>query len=135
MPQTYKAGGNINPARFVKFSADKTVVLCGAGEKPCGISAPWSRRLPAETDSPLYGIDDGYTAISGENVTVYTSGDKDVVLELGGTVTYGQRVKSDASGAGVAASTDKDQYGAITPIGGASGELVYVNVEDGEVSV
>ena len=135
MSQTYKAGGSITPSSIVKMSADNTVVLSGAGDRSIGISAPWTRRVPGESTSPLSGLDDGYTAVSGENVTVYTDGDKEVVLQLGGTVTAGQRIKSDGSGFGVASTTDKDQFVAVAKAGGVSGELIPVDVMIGEVSV
>ncbi len=135
MPQTFKAGGNIPPCRFVKYSADGTVVVSGAGERSIGISAPWTRRLPGETSSPFSGLDDGYVAISGENVTVYTDGDKEVMIELGGTVTAGQRLMASTLGVGVASTTNLDQYGAAVRTGGVSGELVACDVMIGEVSV
>ncbi len=136
MAQTFKAGGNIPPSRFVMYSADNTVIVATAAtDRPVGISAPWSRRIPGESSSFFSGLDDGYVAISGENVTVYGDGDKEVLLELGGTVTAGAKLVSGAGGVATASTTDKQQYCAVARVGGVSGELIPVDVIYGELSV
>lgn len=115
------AGGNIAPSRFVKL--DTTVgqaVQCGAGEAIFGISQPSTRRLA------LSGWDDGYAAISGENINIIGPGDDEAHLELGGTVTHGQYIKSDADGKGVAGTSDKDNIGAQALESGTSGKLIRV---------
>jgi hypothetical protein len=47
-------------------------------------------------------------------------------LSLGGTVLPGQYIKSDASGLGVAATSDKDKVGAQAYEGGVSGDQIRV---------
>lgn len=115
------AGGDIAPARFVKLhTTEGQAVQCGAGEAIFGISQPSTRRLA------LAGWDDGFAAKSGENVNIIGPGDDEGLLELGGTVTVGQYLKSDADGKGVAATTDKDFVGAQALQSGTSGKLVRV---------
>lgn len=115
------AGGNVTPARFVKLdSTVGRVVECGAGEDMFGISQPSTRRLA------LSGWDDGFAAVAGENLNIIGPGDDEALLELGGTVTHGQNIKSGAAGVGVAATTDKDKVGAIALQSGVSGELIRV---------
>src|SRR4051794_2591226 len=102
------ANGNIYPCRFVKDdTADGMVVQAGAGDRVRGISGSGTR------SAPYPGLDSAYHAVAGDNCLLYGPGTRDVPLELGGTVTKGGRIKSDADGKGVASTTDKDQYGAI----------------------
>lgn len=118
-----KAGGNINPARFVKLSttADNVALIAGAGEVIFGVSQPSTRRTPYSS------LDDGYAAIDGEDLDVYGVGERPM-LELGATVTAGARLKSDASGKGTPVTSNNDEYGAVAQVAGVSGELIEVLV-------
>lgn len=122
--QTKVATGNIAPCIFVKLAttADGKCTAAGAGEKIFGISGP------SERNPPLDGLQDGFHAIAGENVHIFTAGARDVLLTLGGTVVPGDRLKSDASGFGVVTITNLDEYGAIAMAAGVSGERIPVNV-------
>lgn len=118
-----KANGNIAPSRFVKVdtSGDELVAQAGAGEDIFGISQAGTRRVP-------YGaLDDGYAAIAGEDLEVFSIGEV-CLLELGGTVTAGARLKADSNGKGVTASSDADYYGAIAEVSGIAGDLIQVKV-------
>lgn len=120
---TKTANGNIAPSRFVRLdtTADGRVVQAGAGEKIYGISQPGTRRASYSS------LDDGYCAIVGESLQIYGPGsDKDVMLELGGTVSAGDRLKSDADGKGVVTTTSGNEVGAIAQVGGTSGQLIPV---------
>jgi hypothetical protein len=119
------AGGNIPPSRFVKMSAANTVVLCGAGELPIGISQRGTR------NTPYSSLDDGYAAIAGESLQVYGLNET-CVLELGGTIAATDVIKSDANGKGVAAGNG-DKYGAMASQPGTSGKLSEVLVAFGEL--
>lgn len=116
-------GGNIYPARFVKLDGSNVgkALQCGAGEAVFGISTPHTRKFA------LSGYDDGYAGVDGDGaMNIIGPGDDEALLELGGTVTHGQYVKSDADGKGVAATGDKDNVGAIALTGGTSGKLIRV---------
>jgi hypothetical protein len=118
-----KSNGSIAPCRFVKqdTSYDNRVAQAGAGEKVFGVSQQGTRRTP-------YGaLDDGYAAIAGEDISVYGAHEV-CMLELGGTVTRGDRLKADSDGKGVATSTDHDEYGAVARVSGVSGQLIPVEV-------
>lgn len=121
------SAGNIAPHRFVKQStaADNKCAQCGANDIPVGISQRGTR------NAPLTGWDDGYAAIAGESLQIY--GLKETcMLELGGTVTRGARLKSDADGKGVTASQGSgDNYGAIAGQSGTAGTLIEVQVQIG----
>lgn len=121
------AGGNIAPSRFVKPStaAGNKCLQCGAGEMPIAISQRGTR------NTPYSSLDDGYAAIAGESVHLYGNGET-ALLELGGTVSPGDFLKSDADGKGVTASAG-DKYGAVTVQGGTSGKLIEVYVQFGEL--
>lgn len=114
------ANGNIAPCRFVRLDTtnEGRVVQSGAGEEVWGISQPYERRHTL--------LSDGYAAIAGENVNVIGPGDDEALLDLGGTVAVGDRLKSDANGKGVTASVDKDKAGAIALTAGVSGERIKV---------
>jgi len=98
---------------FMKMSStDFTFSLCGAGEVPLGIL----QNKPAAAGR------------AGQIRRVGLS-----KLVLGGTVAAGGLIKSDAAGAGVAADTNNDNYGAMCLEGGDSGDTVTVLMEFGEV--
>lgn len=116
-------GGDIAPARFVKLDTSNVgmVLTCGANEAIFGISSPTVRRLA------LTGWDDGLAGKLGDGaMNVIGPGDDEALLELAGTVAHGGYIKSDASGKGVAATTDKDNVGAQALASGVSGQLVRV---------
>lgn len=124
------ATGDIAPSRFVKAAGttlDGKVTACGADEIPCGISHRGTR-MPPWTE-----LDDGLAAKAGENVHVYGQG-MEAQLELGGTVTVGARLKSDADGKGVATTTNTDTYGAIAQYSGVAGEYILVLVDINDIS-
>lgn len=116
-----KAGGNISPSRFVKITATGTVSQTGDAEICDGISQAGTRRVA------LDGLDDGYAAIAGYDIE-YFGDNAECLLELGGTVTIGQRIESDADGKGVASTADGAEYGATCLKAGISGDLVPVRV-------
>lgn len=126
--QSFRASGNIYPARFVKFVTTSTgkVAECDAGEKVYGISQLGVRRDP-------YIETLGRAAADGEPIMVFDDGE-DCTLEIGGTVVPGDRLKSDADGKGVATTTNLDEYGAIAINGGSSGDQILVKVQRGQIS-
>jgi hypothetical protein len=129
---TKVAAGNIAPSRFVVLtSADgKVVQAAAATDKLYGISHQGTRR------APFGGLDDGYAAIAGENLCVYGLGAKDVLLEIGaGGCAQGDRLTSDVDGKGIKTITDHNEYGAIAQVAGVAGDLIYVEVMSGQVSL
>lgn len=121
----FKAGGNINPNRFVRLSDEFTVVQCGSGESIFGVSQEGQKAAPISGAS-------AYTAESGDGVGVFTNG-MECFLEAGGSFTANQRLRSDANGKGVYAAGGQD-YGAIALEDGEDGELVKVQVHIGETA-
>lgn len=125
MPHYSKvAGGTIVPHSFVKLSTtvEGRVLQCGAGDQIFGIVAPWTRRTP-------YGaLDDGNAALITETVTIFGPPEESVKLRIGGTVTRGDRLKSDASGFGVTTTSANDEIGAIALDSGASGDVIPVQL-------
>jgi hypothetical protein len=95
-------------ATFSKIgTADFEVTTCGAGEQVTGIFY--------DTQST-----------AGRDVSVAVAGI--TRLTLGGTVTRGAKLKSDASGYGVTSSTDTEEYGAVALQSGVSGDIIEVLV-------
>lgn len=120
----YVADGDINRSRFVKPSTtDHRVLEADANEKVVGISQINAKTAPIPSASTLAGA-------QGDALTVHGPGESMVMLELGGTVTVGDKLKSDADGKGVVVATSGpvQNVGAIALRGGASGELIPVLV-------
>lgn len=133
-PQMMTASGTIAVSRFVAISGDHTVAAAGSGDVPIGISQDGGRYapIPTVTDSPPVA------AISGEQLQVHFPGAPGVLLELGDTVTAGQKLKPSTGGVGIpVAGTGslEEDYGAIAMRGGASGEKVPVLVWYGRTIV
>lgn len=124
MSETKVATGNITPCSFVKQSTtlDGKVTLCGAGDKIYGISQKGTR------NPPLSPLDDGYAAIAGENVMLYTFPDTTLLTIGTGGCAPGDRLKADASGFGVATTSTGDEIGAVALGTGASGDQVPVKL-------
>lgn len=129
MPVPLRAGGNVHPMVFVKLdtAADNQVLECGAGDTPFGISQRGTRRAPFE------GLDDALAAIAGEELLVYQL-HEDCWLNIGASVTPGQRLKPSTGGVGIPVAADQDKYGAIASQAGTSGKLIEVTVVLGERS-
>jgi hypothetical protein len=118
--RTYKAGGAINPYSFVKFSTSSpgssknpAVVQCGAGDRPTGVAQNAS------------------AAASGDEVEVAFVGGG-ALLNITGTVTPGDSLKSDSSGYGIRTTSDADEVGAFAVEGGVSGDRIGVHVAFGQ---
>lgn len=128
------AGGNILPSRFVKPStaADNTVLQATAGsvaegDRVIGVSQEGGR------EPPLPSVSTMYAGQAGDAMKVY--GDTEVCLLTIGTggCTRGDRLKSDANGKGLTASTTGDHYGAIALSSASENELARVQVQIGVV--
>ena len=124
MSSSFICGGNVNPSRFVTQSAtlDRTVTLSASGDKPIGISQLQTHLIP------LLTLDDGYAAIAGENLHVYTKDDEEAWLELGvGGCAAGDFLKPDAAntGKGIVAATGAF-YGARALTAGTNGQIIKV---------
>lgn len=120
------AGGDIYPCRFVKQSAaaDFNVLQAEANDPIKGISQNGTN-LP-----PIPDVTSDKAAVAGQQLRVHTA-PEGCLLELGGTVTASDRLKSDADGKGVAIATTgttPQRYGAVAQQGGVSGEKVLVEV-------
>lgn len=130
MSSSFVAGGNITPSRFVSLSttSDRTVVQSVNGDTTIiGISQPGTHL------TPLLTLDDGFAAIAGENLRVYTKGDPEAWLELGGTVAAGDLLTPDSSGRGTTASGAATFFGARALQAGVLGQIVKVQPFFGEI--
>lgn len=95
------AAGNINPCRFVKRvltagqANDGTVQEASAlADKVVGVSQEGTRRAPIASYT-----NDGYAAISGENIKVFQPGDICLLELTAAAVTRGDRLTVDSVGA------------------------------------
>lgn len=130
MPQTppnLLAGGTIAPHRFVMLdtSNDRYALQATANAKIIGICAGQTNQAPL---SDL--VTTANHATSGQQVRLYGEGDE-TLLEAGGTITTGDRLKADSDGKGVAIATTGTaiQYiGAHALEDASSGELTPVQI-------
>lgn len=124
MSSSFVAGGNIPPSRFVSQSStlNRTVTVSASGDKPIGISQIGTHL------TPLLTLDDGYAAVAGENLQIYTKDDEEAWLELGvGGCAPGDFLKPDAAGTGKGiAATTGAFYGARALVNGIEGQVVKV---------
>lgn len=116
--KTFLAGAAITKRRIVKLGADDKHVIQGA----------------AATDS-LIGVADSLGAAAAEDpIDVILQGIADV--ELGGTVTRGGLLSSDANGKAVAAAPGAGTNNRIIGFAlasGVSGDIIAVQISQGSV--
>src|SRR5262245_2432855 len=124
--KSFIASGNINVASFVKVGStdDFIAAQAGVGDNIYGIS----QQFPF--DPPGISGSTAYAATTGQSLLVYHQGD--VCLLVAGTAGYsaGDRLKADANGYGVTATTG-DHYGAIALQTAAAGTWGRVEVAVG----
>ncbi len=117
------AGGNVTPSRILVASAtvpNQVIQATNATTQPVGIAQRGTRNTPYST------LDDGFAAISGENLVVFSDGDT-APLELGATVTQGDILMSDTSGRGITGTTTN--WGiAKASKSGVLGDIIEVQV-------
>ena len=127
---SFFANGDISPSRFVGIAADFRVTQTLANGKICGISQEGTRRFP----QPSASASDNLAAQLGESVTVYGQGHSGIFMELGGPVTAGTWLKSDALGKGIACTNTgatplaAENAGAIALQAGIAGDKIRVQV-------
>lgn len=90
--------------------------------KPSGSNDNEVIQAAAATDS-ICGISDALGADSGGRCDVHFSGQPE--LELGGSVSAGDLLTSDADGKGVEAASGK-RYGAMALVDGVDGDIIPV---------
>lgn len=117
--QTFRAGGNIYPCRFLTLggssSLDFVVVQSGTGELPIGISINHTRRF-----------DSDYAAVSGDSLAAFGDG-QFAQLELGsGGCVAGDKLGPDTNGKGIVVTTA--DVGAVAYETGAAGDIIKVKV-------
>ncbi len=135
MPQSFMAGGNIPPARFVTPSTpNRTVLVSASGDICIGISKLATHNVPGTIGG--VAIDDGYLAIAGMPVAIFLQGDSedghDIWLELDGTVAFGDFLKpgTNNDGKGITAGATTF-YGARALAPGIAGQIIKVQVITG----
>lgn len=122
---SFSASGDIYPSRFVTITGNNLrVSQAVAANSIIGISQEGTRRYP-DVDNTFTG----FAARAGEPISVYGNGHVNVPLELGGTVTAGQFIQSDANGKGVVSTgAVAHNIGAIALQSGVSGDVIKVYV-------
>lgn len=124
----YVAGDNIYPCRFITQSSAKpfTATQAKEGESSFGIS------MEGTTVVPIDGYTDASSVFAAnEGLPVpYWGEHEECLLELNGTVTQGDLLKSDGEGKGVKGTAGTDKCGARALQSGVAGEKIRVVVFD-----
>lgn len=110
LTKSYEASAAVAGFRFVAFS---------------DVALSSKVALAAANTAPIIGVSDGMGAAIAEMADVHLMGI--VLIELGGTVTAGQTLSSDATGRGVGvvgATTTTRRVGAIALQPGVSGDRI-----------
>ena len=120
----YFASGTIYPSRFVTMSNQFRVQQAGANARVVGISQEGTKFFPDQA-----GVNATYAATTGDPIAVYGDLESNIYLELGGTVSAGAYLKSDANAKGVTSTgAVTDNLGAQALEDGVSGDKIRVQV-------
>lgn len=118
-PKTFKAAGDLSGANkrysFVKMSAANEVTTAGAGETAVGVQQNEPNAAGKPTVVALCGAGGG------------------TKLRIGAAVSAGDKLKSDASGRGVAAATGNEYFAIANEAGAAANEVVEAMLQVGQV--
>jgi hypothetical protein len=107
------ASGDINEYRFVKVGTDNTIKSVAQ----------------ATAGAAIFGVAQ-YRQDDGKPIAPSIVGVGDLII--GGTVSAGNRLKSDANGKGVATDGAGQEYGAIALIDGVSEDRIPVIIVTGQ---
>lgn len=122
--KSYSAGAVVNPCRFVKAGAvDNAVIQAVSGAA-----------MMFGVTEQVVGSGTSNVAAAGDMVDVIKDGL--AYLELGGAVTRGDALTSDANGKGITTvivAGTPIYYGAIAEISGVAGDIIPVKVSPGVV--
>jgi len=126
----YFADGQVFPARFLTtegVSADYQIKICESGEMPIAISDSYGRDAPI----PSITADPQQHAADEEPVAIIRPGgsieDGTALLQLGGTVTRGQRLMPNTNSDGTAlVATAGNWVGAVADESGTIGQWIRV---------
>lgn len=118
------ASADINPCRFISYTAVNTATQTAAGGRPIGISAEFTEREPNDLIATTPW---GVHATTGKPVSYYIPG-QICNLELGGTVLAAGIIMPSTAGVGIAATGASYFESAMAISGGGSGERIPVLV-------
>lgn len=130
MSQGMVANGNISPSTLVKFDTTSTpprVIACSANSDiPIGVAQAGTHQ------TPLSGLDDGFAATAGLNLTVFTVGDQ-CQVRVGAAVSAGDRLTSDGSGRAITASGGQQSVGYALEAATAADQFINMRVQPSKI--
>jgi hypothetical protein len=123
------ANGNLYPSTICKLDTTTgntgKVLQAGAGDTPYGVTQAGTR------NAPFPALNDGYCAIAGETVRVYTAADPEDMpyIQVDAAYAQGQTIKPGTNGIGTATTADGDIYiGILLEASTAANQLVQIRV-------
>jgi hypothetical protein len=125
MSQGFRANGNISPSRIVKI--DGTQPGVNVIQAAAATGALFGIAQAGTHNAPLSGFDDGYAAIAGLDVTVFTVGDL-CQVEIGAAVNAGDLLTSDGNGRAITATTGNYVVGQAEQNGTTLGQVIKMKV-------
>lgn len=126
---SYKAGGTIHIARFVKLDSTAFQILeCTSGNAVLGVMQEGMRDPPGSSST----VDATIAAISGDKgrFHIYQDGDKCRVWLIA-AVTAGQAIKASTDGKAIAHTSGAANIGGFALTDGAADELIEMLVAPG----
>lgn len=130
MSQGYVANANISPCTIVKYDTSSTAprVIQAAANSDVMIGVAQA----GTHQTPLAGLDDGYAATAGLNLTVFTVGDL-CQVKVGAAVNAGDQLTSDSSGRAITASAGQQIVGYAEEAATAVNQFIQMRVQPGKI--
>ena len=130
MSQGFVANANVSPSTIVKYdtssTAPRVIQAAAATDVMIGVAQAGTHQ------TPLTGLDDGYAATAGLNLTVFTVGDLCQVI-VGAAVSAGDRLTSDSSGRAITASAGNYVVGYAEQAATAANQFIQMRVQPGKI--
>lgn len=117
-----KASADVNPCRFIAFTAENVGTQCAADADAVGVSAEFTEREPNDIIATTPW---GVHATTGKPISYYVPG-QICNLELGGTVSATNLIKASTAGVGIAVTGTAYYVLARAITSGVSGEKIPV---------
>lgn len=126
MSQGCVAAGNILPSSIViidtALGANQVLQATSATAGPLyGVAQAGTH------NTPLAGLDDGFAAVAGDNVTVFTASDLCQVV-IGAAVLAGQLLTTNGSGQAIPANATDYVVGQAIDAGTTAGQFIQMRV-------
>jgi hypothetical protein len=120
------ANGNVTPSSIVIL--DSTAPGRGILASSATATVLWGISQEGQWRTAWAALQDGFCAIKGSNFNVFINPDTQCLLKIGGTVTAGDYLTSDANGLGITTTTTGNWVIAQALASGVANDLITVKL-------